>query len=202
MKIVAIEGIDCSGKETQAKLLVRALSKKGYSVVGYAFPRYETEIGGLIGRYLRSEINLTQEAFHMLYAADRLDFMRVIKWLEDIGMDYLICDRFTMSNLAFGRAKGFDVEWLESLEVEVRKPDITFLLDIPVSVSAARKQGGRDRYEGDFSLLRGVKDAYQTLAAVCKLSGYSILKVDGTQPENKVHQVILDYTMEHTQTKG
>ena len=161
MKIISIEGIDASGKETQAKILSERLRKAGYHTVVYSFPRYNNHIGKLIGQWLRGEIELNEKAVHLLYEADRQDFMDEIPVLQEAGIDVVICDRYTLSNLAFGTAKGIDTKWLSILQRYVLKADLTFFLDIPPEESVARRTTGRDRHEIDIPLLNRVVDAYK-----------------------------------------
>lgn len=163
MHIIAVEGIDCSGKETQVRMLADALYGAGLKVCKASFPRYDKPIGSLIRQWLDGEVNMTPEAAHMLYEADRQDFMEEIKRLEHSGCDILLIDRFTMSNLAFGVARGVSFDWLRNLQGLIRKPDLTFILDISAETSFKRKSQ-RDRNEQDATLLDRARSVYRTLA--------------------------------------
>ena len=179
MKIIAFEGIDASGKETQACLLATWLQEQGYYVYHSAFPRYETAIGSIIKRHLQSDINLNDEAFHMLLEVDRQDFMSTVAKMEQDGVDFMILDRFTLSNLAFGKAKGLDPAWLAQLQEKVIQPDLTFFIDISVKTSFERRSGGRDKYENDDSLLQGARSSYQALVSQLKEQGNTVFGIDG-----------------------
>jgi dTMP kinase len=164
MKLISFEGIDASGKETQAKMLYKYLKEKGYNVAFESFPRYDKSIGNLIGKTLRGEVTLTPEALHMLYEVDRIDFMERIEQLEECGYDFLILDRFTHSNIAFGVANNLSYNWLNILQDYVRKPDITFLLDITVEESVKRRKNRGDDFEKNLEFLNKARMAYTLMA--------------------------------------
>lgn len=194
VKIVAIEGIDASGKETQTRMLFDKLRRLGYNVQTESFPRYNTKIGKLIKACLEGRIKLTDEAFHMLLEADRLDFKEVIEFNSSVGTDYLILDRYTLSNLAFGMARGLDLDWLIQLQSPLPKADITFVLDISTETSLKRKnRSERDVHELDLSLLNRAKAAYVFLAN--KLSKEELIYVidaNHASPES-IHDVIVSH---------
>lgn len=164
MKLISFEGIDASGKETQAKMLYKYLKEKGYNVAFESFPRYDKSIGNLIGKTLRGEVTLTSEALHMLYEVDRIDFMERIEQLEECGYDFLILDRFTHSNIAFGVANNLSYNWLNILQDYVRKPDITFLLDITVEESVKRRKNREDDFEKNLEFLNKARMVYTLMA--------------------------------------
>ena len=164
MKLISFEGIDASGKETQALMLTEYLIEKGYKVEFVSFPRYSTPIGNTIRDALKGDIEISPEAHHMLYEVDRVDYMQRIKWLEDGGYDFLILDRFTHSNIAFGVANNLSYNWLNILQEYVRKPDLVFLLDIPVEESVRRREGREDLFEEDLEFLNRARMTYTLLA--------------------------------------
>lgn len=164
MKLISFEGIDASGKETQAKMLVKHLTTNGYKVEFVSFPRYEAPIGELIKQALRGRYNFTMEALHMLYEVDRIDYMGIIEELEKQEYDFLVLDRFTHSNIAFGVANNLSYNWLNILQEYVRKPDIVFLLDIPIEESVKRRGKREDIFEEDLELLNKARMAYTLLA--------------------------------------
>lgn len=189
MKLIAIEGIDASGKETQCKLLYNYFKSKGKKVAKFSFPRYHTPIGKVLKEWFCSKNDLSDEAVHMLLEADRVDFMSEVNKYRELGYDYLVLDRFTLSNLAYGLAKSIDLDWLKQLQKYTIKPDITFLLDIPVQVSLSRKSE-RDRHEVDLQLLNRVRRAYTFLSE----TDPCIFKIDASKatPE-QLHESIVDY---------
>lgn len=163
MNIIAIEGIDASGKQTQVQMLFNALSNMGFKVAVDSFPRYSTPLGKLIKQWLNKEIEISKEAIRMLYEADRQDYQSEIQFLAEEGFDFLLLDRYHLSNLAFGMAEGVDITWLQALQTKIRKPDLTIVLDISSQTSFSRKSE-RDRYEVDSELLVKARNAYLFLA--------------------------------------
>lgn len=195
MKIIAFEGIDSAGKETQTKLLTEELRMRGFNVVSASFPRYALPIGGLIKDWLNNKINIAPVAIHMLYEADRVDFQQAIEQLEDKGFDFLILDRYVLSNLAFVMAKGLDVEWFEILQKPVRKPDLTFILDVSSETSLSRKKI-KDVHENDTQLLNRTRVAYDCLKhTLSDVRGedWLIETIDANQEPELVHTAILSY---------
>ena len=157
--LIAFEGLDQSGKQTQAELLRDRLTSDGRSVRLLSFPDYETAIGAEIGRALRGEREYGAEVMQLLYVANRFEWKGEIVRAKDAGT-ILVCDRYLASSIAYGEAQGLDGAWLGEIQKYLPQPDITFLLDIAPEVSANRKTLNRDKYESDLSLLSRVRDSY------------------------------------------
>ena len=157
--LIAFEGLDQSGKQTQAELLRDRLTADGRSVQLLSFPDYETVIGAEIGRALRGEREYSAEVMQLLYVANRFEWKGEIVRAKDAGT-ILVCDRYLASSIAYGEAQGLDGAWLGEIQKYLPQPDITFLLDIAPEVSANRKTLNRDKYESDLSLLSRVRDSY------------------------------------------
>ncbi len=190
MKIISFEGIDASGKETQARLLNSYLKEKGYNTAFESFPRYDTELGKLIKKSLEGKVTLTPEAHHMLYEVDRIDFMKTIEDLEKSGCDFLILDRYTHSNIAFGVANNLSYNWLNILQEYVRKPDIVFLLDISVEESIKRKEQREDLFEKDLEFLNRARRVYTLLAK----NNPTIIPIHvGKANPEQLHEAIIYY---------
>ena len=157
--LIAFEGLDQSGKQTQAELLRDRLTSDGRAVRLLSFPDYETVIGAEIGRALRGEGEYSAEVMQLLYVANRFEWKGEIVRAKEAGT-ILVCDRYLASSIAYGEAQGLDVAWLTEIQKYLPQPDITFLLDIPPEVSARRKTEDRDKYERDLSLLARVRESY------------------------------------------
>lgn len=194
MIIISVEGIDASGKETQVNKLFLALKKKGHDVAVAGFPRYHTPIGQVLWGYFQGDISLTTEAVHMLLEADRQDFMEDILLYEETGCDFLILDRFTLSNLAFGVARGVDLDWLRGLAKKIRQPDLTFILDISAETSFNRKPE-RDILEMDEELQRRARVVYQTLARRLSDEEDCLIQVidANTATPDEIHEVLMSH---------
>ena len=157
--LIAFEGLDQSGKQTQAERLRDRLVSSGRSVRLLSFPDYHTAIGAEIARALRGERAYRADVMQLLYVANRYEWRDEILRLKEAGTT-LLCDRYVASSVAYGEAQGLDVPWLTELQKYLPQPDITFLLDIPPEVSAGRKTADRDAFERDLSLLARVRESY------------------------------------------
>lgn len=182
MYIIEYEGLDKCGKHTQSVKLTERLTKMGYKVVQSEFHRYDTPTGKLIKRYLYNQWNSVREklaqnlvkqwipehydvekdTIELLMAADKIAQQGWFDDLEKEGVDFLILDRYIPSQLCFGKAKGFDMGWLNSLYSKAKYADISILIDIEPEVSISRKgkHGRNDRYEDDIVLLTKAREAY------------------------------------------
>lgn len=161
--LVAFEGLDQSGKQTQAELLRDRLAAAGRRVRLLAFPDRATPIGQEIERALRGARDYTADVMQLLYVANRYEWKPEIERERRDGT-ILICDRYLASSVAYGDAQGLDPAWLLEIQRHLPQPDITFLLDIAPEVSARRKTADRDKYERDLALLGRVRDSYLRLA--------------------------------------
>lgn len=161
--VIAFEGLDQSGKQTQAERLVAALAKSGRDVELVSFPDYTTAIGCEIGRALQGERQYEADVMQLLYVANRYEYRpRIAAAIEKGGL--IVCDRYLASSIAYGEAQGLDAQWLEDIQVHLPQPSLTVLLDIPPDASLQRKQLARDRYERDLALLGRVRASYQRQA--------------------------------------
>jgi dTMP kinase len=157
--LVVFEGLDQSGKQTQAEALRDWCIGRGRSVRLLSFPTYDTPLGMEIGRALHGERDYGADVMQLLYVANRFE------WKADIARELengtvLVCDRYRASSVAYGEAQGLDARWLESMQTPLPSPDLTILLDMAPEVSLARKQTGRDKYERDLDLLGRVRHSY------------------------------------------
>lgn len=151
-KLIVIEGTDCSGKETQARLLVKRLNEMGKKAVYMKFPRYDTPTGEIIAKNILGKpdygkctfeegtTNIPPKVAALYYAADRLYNVNLINEELNKGT-IIIMDRYVESNMGHQAAK-FDNEqdkiemilWLEHLEygmLELPKPDKVIFLYLP-----------------------------------------------------------------------
>lgn len=162
--LIALEGLDQSGKQTQAELLRDRLTARGRAFRLLSFPDYATVIGAEIGRALRGERAYGPDVMQLLYVANRYEWKQAIVDATQAGT-ILVCDRYLASSVAYGEAQGLDAAWLLEIQKYLPQPDVTILLDIPPEVSARRKSADRDKYERDLALLARVRDSYLRQAA-------------------------------------
>jgi dTMP kinase len=157
--LVAFEGLDQSGKQTQAELLRDRLVDAGRLVRLLSFPAYDTSIGGEIQRALRGDREYGAEVMQLLYVANRYEWKPQLE-RELARGTVVICDRYLASSVAYGHAQDLDAAWLRDMQKYLPQPDVTILLDIDPDVSARRKTADRDRYERDLALLARVRQSY------------------------------------------
>lgn len=182
--LIVLEGIDGSGKETQASLLEKKLKEKGREVMHISFPDYESPSSALVKMYLKGDFGKNPEdvnpyAASLFYAVDRFASYRM-KWKDFYQRGgIIIADRYTTSNMVHQMTKYEDkkarkdfLAWLEKTEyeeLELPVPDLVILLDIPLAVSEnlvkerARQGGSMDIHEQHLDYLRKCHDAYQEL---------------------------------------
>jgi dTMP kinase len=161
--LIAFEGLDQSGKETQAQRLSERLAALGHRVRLASFPDYSTPIGREIGRALRDEHEYAADVMQLLYIANRYERKpQLAAWLA--AGDIVLCDRYLASSVAYGETQGLDATWLADTQRHLPLPDLTILLDIAPATAVARKALGRDRYERDLALLTRVRESYRRQA--------------------------------------
>ena len=157
--LIAIEGLDQSGKATQAQLLRDQLREGGTRARVVSFPDYGTSIGEEIARALQGERDYGPEVMQLLYVANRCERKADLdRWLE--GGLAVVCDRYVASSVAYGEAQGLDPAWLTQIQRVLPPPDLTILLDIAPELAVDRKATGRDRFERDLALLSRVRQSY------------------------------------------
>lgn len=163
-QLIAFEGLDQSGKQTQAERLAAFCRSAGRRVEHLSFPEYDTAIGAEIGQALRGHRDYAPDTMQLLYVANRYEFRpRIEQWLADGAV--VICDRYLASSIAYGEAMGLDPVWLLEIQRHLPQPSLTILLDIPPEASLGRKQADRDKFERDLSLLSRVRESYRRQAA-------------------------------------
>lgn len=162
--LIVFEGLDQSGKETQARLLRQWLESRGRVVESLAFPDYATPIGAEIWKALHGERDFGPDTLQLLLIANRHEWKPQIQaWLKDDRV--VVCDRYLASSVAYGDAQGLDPQWLTSAQACLPQPAITILLDIAPETAAARKARNRDRFESDLPMLGRVRASYLRQAA-------------------------------------
>jgi dTMP kinase len=158
--LIAFEGLDQSGKQTQAELLRDHLTLLGRVCRLLSFPDYATAIGSEIHKALHHERDYAADVMQLLYVANRGEKRAQIE--EWIGRgDVVICDRYLASSIAYGEAQGLDPGWLTEIQRFLPPPSLTIFLDIPPEMAVSRKAAGRDRFERDLELLARVRASYR-----------------------------------------
>jgi len=174
--LIAFEGLDQSGKETQARHLRARLQQEGRVVRAASFPDYDTPVGREIRHALDGERDFGPEVMQLLYVANRFEYTpRLETWLR--SGDIVVCDRYRASSVAYGEAMGLDPSWLDLIQQPLPTASLTLLLDIAPETAVKRKQTGRDRFERDLPLLARVRESYRRQAAA---SGWVVIDAEQT----------------------
>jgi dTMP kinase len=183
--LIAFEGLDQSGKQTQAERLKAAVEARGRTAVLLGFPAYETHIGKEIHDALHGARDYGPDVMQLLYVANRYEKKPQIEALKASGT-VIICDRYLASSIAYGEAQGLDPAWLVEIQRFLPPPDLTILLDIAPEMAATRKSSNRDKYERDLALLSRVRDSYRRQA---EAGGW--LRFNGERPKDVVAAAVL-----------
>ena len=219
-KFIVIEGTDCSGKETQSKLLVEKLDEMGYKAIRLTFPNYDSPTGKIVGGpYLGKKeisecwfpegaVNLDPKVACLYYAADR-KYNEVIikKYLDD---DYfVICDRYVSSNMAHQGSKikndeeRFHIyEWIDKLEfwlLNLPKPDKTIFLHVPYTYAAKLKKNrsSLDEHEMNEEHLKNSEIAYVELSEMYNWKNINCIKDDKIRTIEDINEEILSCLKEY-----
>lgn len=135
---IVLEGPDGAGTTLHVKLLSEKLREMGKTVTQTAEPT-----DGSIGSWIRAQLHngehgLAAETIQLMFCADRAQHIQnVIKPALDRG-EVVVCDRYSLSTIAYGEASGVDPEWLKEINDHFLKPDITFLLQPSLDVCMER----------------------------------------------------------------
>jgi dTMP kinase len=177
--LIAFEGLDQSGKETQARHLRARIEQDGRKVHPVSFPDYNTPVGAEIARALAGDREFGPDVMQLLYVANRCEYRPKIEMWLTAG-DVVVCDRYRASSVAYGEAQGLNPEWLSDIQRYLPAATLTVLLDIAPETAVKRKATGRDRYERDLALLGRVRDSYRRQAAQ---SDWVLINAEGSKDE-------------------
>ncbi len=161
--LIAIDGVDASGKETQSKLLYEKLLSDGKRVRRISFPMYESNSSYFVKEYLsgsygKNPSDVNAYAASMLFAADRFATFRTDWGKNYLNGDIIIADRYVTSNLIHQAGKIADekekkafIEWEEDFEYNklgLPRPDITVFLDMPTEYAEKLMSGRSNKITG------------------------------------------------------
>ncbi|KIY93034.1 dTMP kinase [Monoraphidium neglectum] len=199
---ILFEGVDRSGKSTQAAKLVEALNAQGTRAELWRFPdRKGTVTGKAIDEYLsataaavsssgtggteggKSGAGLSDQAIHMMFSANRWEKSRALLEALQQGVT-LVVDRYAYSGVAYTAAKrvpGCGVAWCKAPDTGLPAPDVTLWMALPPGAAAARGGFGGERYEeaGFQEQVRGV---------FAEVRDSSFVDVDASGSVEEVHQ--------------
>lgn len=214
-KLIVIEGTDCSGKETQSRMLVEKLNNMGKKSIYITFPNYSSPTGKIVGGpYLGKEeicnsffeegaVNVDPKIASLYYAADRYYNLDMInKYINDDY--YIIMDRYISSNMAH---QGCKIEnnlerkelynFIEKLEYELLnlpKPDLTIFLHMPYEYALKLKKNrlSLDEHEKSETHLKNAEKTYLELKDLYNFKYISCIKNNEIRKIEDINEEILE----------
>ncbi len=220
-KLIVIEGTDCSGKETQTKLLIKKLREDGIKVDNFSFPNYNSPTGKIIGgAYLgkpqigesyfeEGATNVDPRVASLYYAADRKYNIDKINFLLEQGAN-IILDRYIYSNMAHQGGKIEDenerlemYDWLDNLEfnlLELPRPDVAIFLHMPTEMAKVLKAGrveeAPDAHEKDVNHLMNAEKSYIELASKYNFKTIECATEDEIRTIEDISRDVYEYVKE------
>jgi dTMP kinase len=191
--IVAFEGIDACGKQTQVRMLEEYANRNKMASVAFDFPNYETPTGKKISELLiSSDDNRDALVLQSLMTVNRYEMQDTIEDAHFRG-ELVILDRYWMSGWVYGQTDGIDPTWLESVHLPLIQPHQWILLDIPVGESFKRRPQREDAYEASRARLEASRRLYlQAAMGEPEARLFEMVKIiDATKPPEWIHKEIL-----------
>ncbi len=185
-KFIVFEGLDSSGKQTQAKLLLEYLEAKGEDAVYTSEPTSDNPFGKLISKWLAKKFELnSDEAITLMYIADRYEHLAKTIVPELEKGKTVICDRYLYSTLAYeGALFGIDAHWIKHIHSHALKPHIKIFIDTPPEECINRVEKA-DRLEK----LETMKKVYEFYKKILREDrGFYV--INGNRPRAEVFEDI------------
>lgn len=185
-RFIVFEGLDGSGKSTQAKLLKEWLVNKNLKVILTSEPT-----DGIIGKIIREILSKKRKAssrtLELLFAADRADHLDYI--LEMLNAGYIvISDRYYFSALAYNSS---DHNWLENVYQFMIDPEIIFFIDMPIEncIQRIQKRGA------DISICENKENLERAYKLYQKMlqNKKNVVYINGTSTIQEIHNEIINY---------
>lgn len=216
-KLIVIEGTDCSGKETQSKLIIERFKSENVKFEYFSFPNYNSPTGKIIGGpYLGKEYIckgwfsetaplVDPKVSSLYYAADRKYNINIINDLLNKGIN-VILDRYFYSNMAHqgGKISNKDerfemYKWIEKLEVELLElpiPDIKIFLHVPFEISLGLKNNrdeSLDENESNKQHLINAENSYLEIADLYDFKTIKCYENNDILSIDEINSKIYDY---------
>lgn len=125
---LVFEGLDRTGKSTQAKLLCEKMNFYGMPTELIRFPNRESPTGKILDSYLKKEITLEPHAAHLLFSANRWEMAAEMEAKLGAGIN-LVVDRYFYSGIAYSAANGLSFSWVKESDGGLPIPDILFFIN-------------------------------------------------------------------------
>ena len=212
-KLIAIEGLDGSGKQTQTQLLRDELSARGLKVTSVSFPQYGKPSAALVEDYLHGGFGEHAGDVNAFAASSFFAMDRLVSYLKDWRADYessdvLIADRYTTSNAIHQCSKlpreqwGAFCDWLMDYEFNLLglpRPNVVVYLRMDVETSQkllAKRYGGdaskRDVHERDLGYLHRSQEAAEWCSRRCGWESVECADGGTMRPVSEIHRELLE----------
>jgi dTMP kinase len=176
---ICIEGLDGSGKTTQAKLLAKKL-RKSHNAVYTAEPS-QGKIGTFIRkRCLYGEKRLSSIIEALLFAADRIEHVETEVRPALHQGKLVISDRYLYSSIAYQGAAGLSLEWIEKINEHALRPDLAVFIDVAPKTAIHRLKPNKSLME-NMETQQKVRKIYLKF-----VEKGSLTRINGDQPKNEV----------------
>lgn len=194
-KIIAIEGTDGSGKQTQTKLLIERLTQEGYSVYSKSFPNYTSDSSAPVRMYLNGELGNTPNAVDakaasILFAVDRyVTYKKEFEELYKKQQSVFVFDRYTASNIIHQGSKLLKeenvdtrelanfvlwVNFLEHDELQIPAADVTIYLNVPLDYTKALRKNRANKI--DNGAKQDIHESDEAYLRSCTITGMCAAK--------------------------
>lgn len=181
---IVIEGLDGSGKTTQAKTLVQKLGQS-YNAV-YTLEPSKGRIGSFIRRQiLYGEKRLSVPVEALLFAADRVEHVQneIIPKLSKGQI--VISDRYVYSSLAYQGSSGLSLDWIQTLNQNALRPDLALFIDVDPEIVLNRLKRKKSIME-NIETQKKVREVYLKF-----VNRGELFRIEGNQPIKAVAEEVL-----------
>ena len=190
-RFLVLEGLDGAGTTTQAGLLADALRARDLRVCQTAEPS-DGPLGRVLRAHLTGELTLDPLTTALTFTADRAEHLaRVVRPALGRG-EWVVCDRYLLSTLAYQGAEGVDRELVLRSSSGFEIPELTVFLDVPIADLATRlaERPNIERYEAP-ALAESIAASYRTSIDLLRTAGHRIEVVDGSAAPHEVLSEVL-----------
>lgn len=174
MLLIAVEGVDCSGKTSLINRLVKEYPERFEKI---CFPDRTTKTGKIIDKFLQGNLHYDKQKMHELFHLNRIECQEKIKKI--LKHKNVICDRYITSGVVY--AKADNVKPFCDPD-KILLPDVQIYLDVDIEVISARKGFGKEKFEKEKFQIQ-VKKFFEEDPGWSKW-----LKINANLPFNEVYE--------------
>ena len=214
--IIAFEGLDGSGKETQSRLLEKRLNNNGIKTIRMEFPEYFNKYSIFVKEYLKGDYGNEVDPYlvSMFFALDRFGIYKkkISKYLNEGYV--ILCDRYVYSNLIYQGSRFNDLKsrndffkWILDFEYNkcgLQKEDITFFMDVPVDISLniLESRTQKDINEQNKEFLRECYENSKYIVDKYNLANVNCLQNNKLLSVEEINNYLFDYIIKYLNSRG